>query len=82
MTYSACRRRFSKQYDPDVYRFDPEEGRRLRMFAEQVCSPHDTHPERAPDFDRTAAFELAKMIHAKYQANVELARILSPVKPQ
>jgi len=64
------------QYDPDVYRFDPEEGRRLRMFAEQVCSPHDTHPERAPDFDRTAAFELAKMIHAKYQANVEIARIL------
>jgi len=70
-TYGIC-----QPFDPDKYTFTPEEGRRLRMFAEQVCGPHDTHPERAGDFDRTAAFELAKMIHAKYQANVEIARIL------
>lgn len=76
-TYGIC-----QPFDPDKYTFDPEEGRRLRMLAEQVCSPHDTCPERVNDFDREAAFELAKMIHAKHQANVEIARILSPVKPQ
>ena len=63
--------------DPDKYTFTPEEGRRLRMFAERVCAPHDTTPERSGDFDRDAAFELAKMIHEKHQANVEIARILS-----